>query len=219
VRDLWAGLVATTGSGLLLLVAGILGGEHLWFLSQSKHTVGTVVAIETTRPGSGRAVVEFATSKGGRHQIRSSASRPPLYRVGERVDVDYLPGAPAEARLQAFTEHWLVPLILGGVGLLLLPLGLVALVPALRRRRLEQLRSSGLRTVGTVVESKPYWAAEWGKTVHTLTIRATDPTTGQARQFTSHRVPAQGQEWVGRQLGVLVDPSDARRYLVDAPRP
>jgi hypothetical protein len=76
-----------------------------------------------------------------------------------------------------------------------------------------------LRTVGTVVESKPYWAAEWGKTVHTLTIRATDPTTGQARQFTSHRVPAQGQEWVGRQLGVLVDPSDARRYLVDAPRP
>jgi hypothetical protein len=107
----------------------------------------------------------------------------------------------------------------GSLSALMLPLG--GLILALHARRLlrERLRTTGIAVVGTVTSAETSSVKEWGKTVQVLTITAVDPITGMTHQFRSHRVPGQGDAWLGRQLRVYVHPSNPRRYLVDAPYP
>lgn len=224
MKELLFTLVSSAVALIVLLFTVAFGAERALFFSAADTTTGTVVELRenpwsnTSRRGK-YPVVEF-TPRGGRTQrCEGGSSYPPAYRVGEQVTVHYDRGDPADARIDSFTELWLFPAISGGLTALFVPLAGLQLFLYTRRRSRERLRTNGMPVLGTVTRAETSSVAEWGQTVQVLTVTAVDPMTGGTREFESLRTPGKGNEWLGRQLTVFVDPKNPRRYLVDAPRP
>lgn len=126
--------------GAVFFVIGlILAGMSLTFLSDADRARGTVVALEwrndnhgTSRRRAGNdeptayPVVEFTSADGTRRTFHSSTgSNPPSYERGERVEVLYHAASPEDARINGFLSLWLLPLIFGGLGLLIAGIGTV----------------------------------------------------------------------------------------------
>ena len=121
-----AGLLNLVGMGLLLNVlwAALLGmalffGLPNWRIAQGGATAtGTVVENEPFDGAEGRTyspIVEFeADGRAVRFEGQNS-SDPPVYRVGQRVEVLYDPARPEAARINNFYELWLAPLLLTAV--------------------------------------------------------------------------------------------------------
>lgn len=134
--------------GTLFTVIGvILAGMSISFLADSERAKGTVVALkwgpgisDTSRRSRGSdepvayPVVEFTSADGTPRTFRSSTgSNPPSYDQGEQVEVLYRTGSPEDARINGFASLWLLPLIFGGIGLVLAGVG-TAVAMAGRRR-------------------------------------------------------------------------------------
>lgn len=219
-KDLLLGCIATTIGGIALLVAVAFGVDRARFFSRAEATTGKVVASKDN-PRSNMLrrgeipVVEFSASDGKVHQFEGYSAWPPRYHVGNEVDLYYVVGDPDDARLDDFIELWLWPSIFGAIAVVFFPIGLVVLLGARRRRRLRALRDTGVVVRGAVVHAETSAVQEWGKTMQKLVVEAPDPTTGAPRRYESHRVPGEGDQWLGKQLDVFVDPDDPRRFLVD----
>ncbi|MGW0908353.1 DUF3592 domain-containing protein [Streptomyces sp. NPDC002853] len=133
---------------LFTVVALILAGVSISFLADAERAKGTVVALEWRSDSSGTShkkrrsdepaaypVVEFTSADGTPRTFQSSAgSNPPAYDRGEQVEVLYRADAPEDARINGFLSLWLLPLIFGGIGLVLAGIG-TAIAVAGRRRR------------------------------------------------------------------------------------
>jgi len=100
------------------------------FLAKAKETIGEVVALEKVPPTESselptyRPVVSFRV---GAQTIRFQSiahSNPPEYEPGASVHVLYDPARPGEARIRSFTSLWLLPIVLGGLGLIFTVIGL-----------------------------------------------------------------------------------------------
>ncbi|WP_409062537.1 DUF3592 domain-containing protein [Streptomyces sp. SYP-A7185] len=139
------GLVAF---GTLFTVIGvILAGVSISFLTDAERAKGTVVSLEwrTDHSGSSRKtrgndgpvaypVVEFTSADGKPRTFESSmGSNPPSYDQGERVDVLYRADSPEDARIDGFVSLWLLPLIFGGIGLIIIGAGTVVALVGRRR--------------------------------------------------------------------------------------
>jgi hypothetical protein len=97
---------------------------------------GTVVALEAGPPGAGglRPVVRF--SAGGAEQtIYGSYSATPEYAVGDTVAVSYDPADPAGATLGGFGDLWLLPIILGTLGIAMAVASIALSIAGIRQRR------------------------------------------------------------------------------------
>ncbi|MCT9084367.1 DUF3592 domain-containing protein [Streptomyces fulvoviolaceus] len=142
--------------GALFLVVGlILAGVSVSFLVDAERARGTVVALEWRNDHSSSSrkkrsndkpsaypVVEFTSADGVQRTFRSSTgSNPPSYEEGERVEVLYRADSPEDARLNGFASLWLLPLIFGGIGLVIVGIGTAV---ALVRRGRSQPVGSGL---------------------------------------------------------------------------
>lgn len=116
---------------ILVLIAGGLVLHTGSFLAGSVSTTGTVIELigredcstDDDRRRTCRTVyaptVRFTTSDGRQVDYRSrTATGPSLYREGQQVEVRYRPDDPTDARIDAFTDLWLAPLIVGGVGVI-----------------------------------------------------------------------------------------------------
>lgn len=80
-------------------------------------------AEETYRP-----VILFITREGRRVRYESIVSSyPPRYSAGDKVRILYDPDRPEEARIDDFTDLWLRPIFLAGVGLILAVFGAASL--------------------------------------------------------------------------------------------
>ncbi|MEU3994042.1 DUF3592 domain-containing protein [Streptomyces platensis] len=115
--------------GAMFLVLGlVLAGVSASFLSDAKRTRGSVVALEWREDDHGEIrtpvaypVVEFTSADGMPRRFQSSTgSNPPSYEKGDRVEVLYRAGSPADARINGFASLWLLPLVFGGTGLAML---------------------------------------------------------------------------------------------------
>ncbi|HEY4039131.1 MAG TPA: DUF3592 domain-containing protein [Burkholderiaceae bacterium] len=123
--------------GLLFLVVGILSGREPLHL---KHTgasapgiVVKLVSRSTSNGGNGlHAVVRFAVSNGDSIQFEDGVgASPPLYRVGEAVQVLYRADSPARSAIVDRGIWNLLPaFIFAAIGLVCLSFGL-----SMRRRR------------------------------------------------------------------------------------
>jgi hypothetical protein len=137
--------------GSLFLVIGlVLAGLSLSFLADAERAPGTVVALEWRDDHSGTSrkrqqndgpvaypVVEFTAKDGTPRSFRSSTgSNPPSYDRGERVEVLYRADSPEDARINGFASLWLLPLIFGGIGLVITVVGTVV-ATVMRRRHAE----------------------------------------------------------------------------------
>lgn len=148
----WVAFGMIAFGGLFLVIGLVLAGQSVSFLTDAKRAPGTVVALEwrhdsssTSRKKRGNdepaayPVVEFTPADGTARTFRSSTgSNPPSYDEGDQVEVLYRADSPDDARINGFASLWLLPLIFGGIGLLIAGIGTV--VALVGRRRSQAVR-------------------------------------------------------------------------------
>ena len=121
---------------LFVLAAAYIGNEQRGFRQQALVAEGTVVdlrAVKSARGSLGDShrrvslfipVIEFRLVDGRAQRFESSSRQsPPRFALQQKVRVLYLPADPARARLDGFMDRWLLLLIFGGIGLVLLLIG------------------------------------------------------------------------------------------------
>ncbi|MCQ4207472.1 DUF3592 domain-containing protein [Streptomyces longispororuber] len=136
--------------GLFLVIGLVMAGRSISFLTSAERADGTVVALDwesgghsggyrKSRSNNGpvaHPVVEFTSADGTSRSFReSTGSNPPSYEVGERVEVLYRADSPEDAQVEGFVSQWLLPLIFGGIGLLVTGIGTTIAVLSRRRSR------------------------------------------------------------------------------------
>ncbi|MCB1520766.1 MAG: DUF3592 domain-containing protein [Hyphomicrobiaceae bacterium] len=125
-------ILFANGAGLLVVGLAMLG-LNAHFVSHAATAEGVVVAF-TEYPGAPRngvpanstfaPVIAFRSADGRDIRFRSPhASSRLAYAAGDRVGVLYAPADPERAMIDTFRDAWLVPLVLMGVGSLLLAAG------------------------------------------------------------------------------------------------
>lgn len=135
----WITFGAIAFGALFLVVGLVLAGMSVSFLEDAERARGTVVSLEWRNDHNGASrraqandkpvaypVVEFTPDDGAPRKFRdSTGSNPPSYEAGERVEVLYRADSPGDARIDGFASLWLLPLVFGGVGLLIAGVGTV----------------------------------------------------------------------------------------------
>jgi hypothetical protein len=124
-------------SAIALLMVGVAllgGGVYLLkgkldFLNQSVLTEGEVTAIETSRIKSTtyyHPVVSFIATDGTSYSFTSDIGKSAAYdyETGDSVEVRYIEQKPHLAKINGFWTLWAMPVILSGLGLILIAVGL-----------------------------------------------------------------------------------------------
>jgi hypothetical protein len=98
---------------------GVYAGYISWKLEkEGVTTTGTVVRLEESSSAESGCcvyspVIEFIASNDQTYSFEGdTASDPPAYDVGEKVDVLYDPKDPETAQINKWFERWLMPIIL-----------------------------------------------------------------------------------------------------------
>ncbi|MEV8314620.1 DUF3592 domain-containing protein [Streptomyces sp. NPDC059900] len=151
----WVTFGAIAFGSLFLAIGLILTWVSVSYLASGERARGTVVSMEwRSDGGSGKRrandgptaypVVQFTAADGKSRTFEgSTGSNPPAYDLMERVEVLYRADSPGDARINSFTSMWLLPLIFGGIGLLIGGIGVtVAIVRRRRPPRTAQLTKS-----------------------------------------------------------------------------
>ena len=119
----------------------------MWFSNRINNldnyvlTHGTVIDFEkSTDPEGGgysySPIVSFEDRNGIEHIYNSNnASDPPAYEVGEKVELYYNSTDPEDAFINSFIEKWVIGIVLGIVGLVLIPIGFWLLISAFKRNK------------------------------------------------------------------------------------
>ena len=142
----WITFGAIAFGALFLTIGLITAGVSVSFLTDAERAPGTVVTLEwrtdhtsSSRRNSGTdkpmayPVVEFTSADGTSRTFKdSTGSNPPSYEAGERVEVLYHSDSPEDARINGFFSLWLLPLVFGGIGLVIV--GIATTVALLTRR-------------------------------------------------------------------------------------
>lgn len=139
------------GTGCVLLVAASATAIHTWhFTRTAQRTTGTILEMrQKTDKGSGDVTYaptfQFEDAAGAQHTVASSFySSPPEFHAGDNVSVLYRPDAPRRARIVSFRQLWALPIVLGVMGVVAVPLGVILLKrntpPAEARRPLNLVR-------------------------------------------------------------------------------
>jgi hypothetical protein len=217
--------VAALAIGMGMLVGFTLAYRHSRaFVAGAERSDGEIVEVEYgRRPGDStgmyRPVFQF-TTKDGRtirvpSKVRSSSAS---YRRGDKVVVLYDPGAPENAAIQGFWELYLLPLVLGLIGVVFTGFGvgmawwdmLRSGKPAHYRRhgQLVEATVTGVSRAGYQVNDVRPWRieAEWR-----------DPRSGKLVRFQSQNLYLDPTEGLRnrRTVGVYVKASNPGRYWMD----
>lgn len=101
--------------GIGFLIGGIAWGAYsASFGLGAAETRGTVVQVDGGRP-----IVRYEVNGQVQSHRSPISSKPPAYAVGEQVSVLYRPENPGRAVINSFTDRWLFPTALAGMGLVL----------------------------------------------------------------------------------------------------
>jgi len=120
------------GLGCLALVVALVTSLYSWrFTRVAQRTSGTVIEMRE-HPDKDSGSISYAPTfrfqdgRGAEHTIASSFfSSPPEFRVGDRIDVLYRADAPKLACIDSYWQVWGLPSLLGIIGSIELPIGLV----------------------------------------------------------------------------------------------
>lgn len=140
-RPRLAGWCLTAGGGLGLLVSAGTFLSDLHFAQEARPATGTVTEIRSLPNPQNRETTytptfRFADETGQAHTVASSLYQsPPAFQVGDRVPVLYLPANPQSARINTFSQMWLLPLLFGILGGVSVVIGQIVLRwPQIRAR-------------------------------------------------------------------------------------
>ena len=118
------------GVGLLLGCFGAFTRTKR-FLASALEARAEVVRVEERHGGSGQSrsyhpILRYRTQAGATKEIVSSVgSNPPRYKKGDSLAILYDPARPDDMRIHSFANVWIVPLILGFVGVIFIVVGAV----------------------------------------------------------------------------------------------
>ena len=132
------------GFGCVALIAGLAAALHTWqFTRIAVRANGTVIEMRTQTDHEGSTsyfpTYRFQDASGSQHTVPSSfGSSPPAFHVDQAVGVLYRSDNPQSARIDTFWQVWGLASLLGIMGSVQLPVGLVVLLwPKIRSRQLK----------------------------------------------------------------------------------
>lgn len=122
------------GLGCAAMVGALAATLHTWHFTRVAHrTDGAVIEMRTqTDKDSGSVsyapTFRFQDASGIQHTVSSSFySSPPEFHVGDAVTVLYRSDDPQTARIDSYWQVWGLPSLLGIIGSIQLPVGLIVL--------------------------------------------------------------------------------------------
>lgn len=153
-RFLWMASRSWLVGGLALTLVGIgFGLDTAVFLHRCISADGVIVTLnpvqnEQNGVTSYSPTFQFKSPNGATYTITSStASNPPEFIVGQRIQVLYLASDPANARIASFLQLWFMAIMFAIGGVLLALLGYLLLRYERRVARRTMTANSELRTV------------------------------------------------------------------------
>lgn len=122
------------GMGCALFVCALATALHTWHFTRiAQRTGGMVIEMrQHTDKDSGSVgyapTFQFQDAAGAQHTVSSSFyTFPPEFHVGDKVTVLYRSDAPQTARIDSYWQVWGLPSLLGIIGSIELPAGLIVL--------------------------------------------------------------------------------------------
>ena len=122
------------GLGCAALVGALATSLHTWHFTRiAQRASGTVIEMrQQTDKDSGSVIYaptfRFQDATGAQHTVSSGFySSPPEFHVGDGVTVLYRGDDPQTARIDSYWQVWGLPSLLGIIGSIELPVGLVIL--------------------------------------------------------------------------------------------
>ncbi|WP_442107716.1 DUF3592 domain-containing protein [Pseudomonas sp. NUPR-001] len=202
---------------LLLLGAGVSYKSTDEFLAKAESATGSVVALLNNQGGYA-PVIAYVDREGKPFELISSfSSNPPAYSVGDRVEVVYSAGAPADGKIAGITV-WLATIILAALGAVLLAVGIIMVLMGRRKSRKQaDLRKHGQLVKADIqsVETNPRFAIN-GQHPYMIRSQWLNPRTSKVHVFESDNIWFDPSGYLKDQsISVFVDSKDPTRYHVD----
>ena len=126
------GIIFAIVGAALLVIGVVVFSRTRRFLATAVSAQGTVLEMiqRTSKDREGAVSTVWAprvrfSASGQTIEFESKVgSSPPRYKEGDTLEVKYDPQDPNNARVAAGSSMWLVPVLLGGIGVVFLILGL-----------------------------------------------------------------------------------------------
>lgn len=222
MKRLWLFSVIFLVIGLGMLAGGVaIWYSHAQFAAHASRADGVVTDLSyhsSSKGGTYYPLVQF-TAADGRvvHITGSTGSNPSSYSRGDHVTVLYDPHSPEHAELDTFTDKWLAPLILGGMGLVFSLIGGGMLfAPLLKRRSHHWLAQNGMRVQARYEGVESGNMQVNGRDSYRLSCQWQHPVTQLVYTFLSDRLWYDPTPYVKRDtLDVLVNMDNPKQYQVD----
>lgn len=131
--DLIIGIVFPLVGGLLFAIGAFLFVRTRIFLGKAQEVKGTVIQMvysHSSEGGGGYSpVYQFRTITGQTITVQDNLStNPPMFQVGQTIDVLYDPENPQSARIKRFMSLYFTTILLCGMGAIFGCVGIVLLV-------------------------------------------------------------------------------------------
>lgn len=131
--DLIIGIVFPLVGGLLFAIGAFLFIRTRIFLGKAQEVKGTVTEMVYNHSSDGGGgyspVYQFRTISGQMITVRDNLStNPPMFQVGQTIDVLYDPENPQSARIKKFWSLYFTSILLCGMGLIFGGVGIVLLI-------------------------------------------------------------------------------------------
>ena len=150
--------------------------------------------------------------------VSSTATNPPGYAKGEKIEVLYFPAKPQEARINSFFSLWGGSVILGVMGAIFFLIGAgVTLVPMLKKRQGEYLKEQG-RAIETDFQGVKVNGAVVvnGRNPFRVLTQWKDPSSSKVRVFESNNIWYDPTSHIKSQrIRVFLDKKNSKKYYVD----
>ncbi len=216
----WLGLLF---GGAMLIGALLLAQHSRSFIARAQHAPGVVVEMVPHSSNNNSTtyapVVRYNAPDGRELKLYSStSSNPPAYSVGEQVDVLFLPGAPEQAKINAFFSLWGGAVIVAGIGAVFLLIGLgVFLASRMTRKKEEDLMLHGTPVMADFQEvARNTRLTVNGRNPFRVAAQWLNPATGKVQIFHSQNLWFDPTPYIDRkQLTVFLDTANPNRYYMD----
>ena len=115
------------GSGIFLLMAVGSSVYSIYFLTSSAESTAVVMEIVEQKDDEGYVsrtpVYAYKDVEGKGYTERSSSSGGREFEVGDVIPIRYLKNSPHQSRIDYFSQHWLLPIIMTVSSMFLVGLG------------------------------------------------------------------------------------------------
>lgn len=208
-------IIGLAGIGLLTFA-----GNRFLFLAQSEAAMGTVLSSKEIELRAGTRfapIVRFTTKAGSEITFQTSLRLPKPRPAGDTVEVLYLPGSPANARINDFSDLWVNAIMAAGFGgvFLLISVG-VAVSGIYRERSNERLKKDGMSINAEVTRVEINTNTQsFGRSPYCIHAHWQDPATSHVHIFVSDDIWVDPTKYIGKFVKVIIDPKDPARYFFD----